>query len=183
MVGMPNYSKSGKILVPLTEQQFNEGMTEGHFCKESHRGFAALLYYTGIRCTEALRARREQFSLQNERIYFEVLKRLKHGSLTPPLTVPLNKPYAQTIWKSVEQTKPKKRVFPYCRKTGYNIVSRLWFYPHHLRLTRITDLLNARDKHGARRFSIPEIKTYTGLTLSALNFYIGLATIEKMGEA
>lgn len=173
---MPNYSKSGKILVPLTEQQFIEGMEKGKFCQDKHRGLASLFYYTGVRLSEALRSKKEQYSLQNKRIYFDVLKRLKHGLQTPPLTIPLSKPYAETIWKAVENTKPKRRVFPYCDKTGYNVISRLWFYPHHLRLTRITDLFN-------KGFTIPEIRTYTGLTLNALNFYIGLATIEKMGEA
>lgn len=181
---MPNYSKSGKILVPLTEEQFIQGMDEGRFCKDKHRGFAALLYYTGIRVSEALRSNKEQYSLQNRRIYFDVLKRLKHGLVTPPLAIPISKPFAESIWEAVEETKPKQRVFPYSRMTGYNIITRLWRYPHHLRLTRITDLFRPHPEIGRPEgFSIAEVKTYTGLTLPALDFYIGLVSIEKMGEA
>jgi len=196
MVGMPNYSKSGKILVPLTEQQFNEGMTEGHFCKDKHRGFAALLYYTGVRVTEALRSKKEQFTIQNNKIYFDVGKRLKKekviryrkGKLlktpvkvvaritsTAPLPINVTNPFASTIVAAIEKTKPKRRVFPYSRKTGYNIIARLWYYPHHLRLTKTTKLLS--------KYDIPQVKTYMCISLASLEAYIGLATIEKMGEA
>ncbi len=173
---MPNYSKAGKILIPLTEGEFQEGMRSGHFCQDKHRGFAALLYYTGIRVSEALRAKRGQFSLQNNRIFFDVLKRLKHGIKTPELEIPLSRSFAFEIWSAVEATKKKKRVWPYSRMTGYNIISRVWSYPHHFRLTRITDLFN-------KGFTVPEIQSYTGLTLLALNYYIGRASIRKMGEA
>jgi len=181
---MPNYSKSGKILVPLTPEQFFEGIEEGHFCQEKHKAFAALLYHTGLRVSEVLRARKEQFSLQDDKIYFDVGKRLKKGIKTSSLMIPLSKPSAILIWDAIEDTKAKKRVFPYCRKTGYNIIARVWKYPHHFRLTKITDLFTARDKKTKRLlFSIPQIRTWTGLTLNALNFYIGLVDIEEMGKA
>lgn len=172
---MPNYTKKGKLLTPITEEQFLRGMEEGHFCGEKHKAFAALLYHTGLRITEVLRATREQFSLQNGLIFFDVGKRLKHGIKTPDLIIPLNKPYAKEIWNAIENTKPKKRVFPYCRKTGYNIINRVWSYPHHFRLTKITNLFNAK-------FTIPQIRTWTGLTLAALNFYIAMEDIEKMAK-
>ena len=91
---MPNYSKQGKIMIPLTQEQFIKGMNEGKFAREKHRGLAALLYYTGIRVSEGLRAKKEQFSLQENRIYFEVGKRLKHGANTPPLIISLKNLYA-----------------------------------------------------------------------------------------
>jgi len=172
---MPNYSKSGKIMIPLTQEQFIKGMSEGKFAREKHRGLAALLYYTGIRISEGLRAKKEQFSLQENRIYFEVGKRLKHGMTTPPLIISLKNIYADLIRESFEETKSKRRVWPYCRRTGYSIISRVWNYPHHFRLTRITDLFS-------KGYTIPEVKTYTGLTLPALDFYIGVVAIEKMAE-
>lgn len=179
---MPNYSKRGKILVPLSETEFVKGMTSDKFKEPKHKGLAALLYYTGVRITEALRSTREQYSLQDDRIFFEVLKRLKHGRQTPPLVIPLKRAFAGEIWKAVEDTEKGKRVFPYSRRTGYNVVARLWHYPHHLRFTRITNLANYRDEYGDR-LSIASIMNYTGLTLGALNFYIGLVEIREMGEA
>jgi len=172
---MPNYSKQGKIMIPLTPEQFIKGMEEGKFAREKHRGLAALLYYTGIRISEGLRARKEQFTLYENRINFEVGKRLKRGATTPPLIISLNNIYASQIWEAAEETKKKERVWPYCRSTGYNIISRVWSYPHHLRLTRITDLFS-------KGFTVPEVKTYTGLTLPALDFYIGVVAIERMAE-
>jgi hypothetical protein len=40
--------------------------------------------------------------------------------------------------KCIEETAEGKRVFPYCGKTGYNIVRRAFKYPHLFRLSRIT---------------------------------------------
>jgi len=173
-VTMTIYSRFGKILIPLSPQEFEKGLLEGHFCQDKHRAFAALLYHTGIRVSEALRATKEQFSMQKEAVYFDVLKRLKGGRHTPPLKIPLEKPGALEIWESVSATETGKRVFPYCRKTGFNIVARVWKYPHHFRLTRITEL--------AKRFSIAQLVNWTGLNPMTLNFYIGLVDIEEMGE-
>ena len=171
---MPNYSKSGKIMIPLTPEQFIKGMEEGKFAREKHRGLAALLYYTGIRISEGLRAKKEQFVLQKDAVYFDVGKRLKHGMITSPLKILQSKPFTSLIWEAVEDTKPKKRVFPYCRMTGYNIVARVWFYPHHIRLTKFTDL--------AQKYGIAKLKSWSGLTLNALDYYIGAVDIDEMAE-
>ena len=170
---MPNYSKQGKIMIPLTQEQFIKGMEEGKFAREKHRGLAALLYYTGIRISEGLRAKKEQFVLQKDAVYFDVGKRLKHGMVTAPLKILLSKPFASLIWESVEATKSKKRVFPFCRSTGYNVVARVWFYPHHLRLTRFTDLA---------KYGTAKLKSWSGLTLTALDYYMGVVDIDEMAE-
>lgn len=173
---MPSYRKHGKILTPLSNEDFLEGMKNGRFLKPKHRAFVAELHYSGVRCSEALRAKKEQYKLVKGEILFDVLKRLKHGKHTPPLHIPLNLPYANEIWQAVENTKQGERVFPYCRKTGYNIVSRVFKYPHWHRLTRITDFFQ-------KGFTIPEVRTWTGLTLNALEPYIGIVKVEKMGKA
>lgn len=171
---MPNYSKAGKIMIPLTHEQFVEGMEEGKFVLEKHRGLAALLYYTGIRISEGLRAKKEQFSLQNDAVYFDVQKRLKHGITTAPLKILQSRPFANLIWQAVEDTKARQRVFPFCRMTGYNIIARVWFYPHHLRLTRFTEL--------AQKYSVAQLKSWSGLTLVALDYYMGVVDIDAMAE-
>lgn len=173
---MPNYTKHQKMLMPITENEFVKGMTEGKFVQEKHKGLTSLLYHTGVRLSEALRAYKEQFFSKRERIYFDVGPRLKSGLHTAPLFIPLRKPFALEIWNSVEQTQPKQRVWPYCRKTGYNIVDRVFYYPHYFRLSKITDLLK-------KGFPLIAVKSWTGhKSLSALDFYAGTVDIEKMGE-
>lgn len=93
-------------------------------------------------------------------------KRLKQGIETPPLKILLSKPYAENIWKAVEKTKEGQRVFPYCSKTAYNIVSRVLKYPHYERLNRITNFVKEKR-------SIAKMRSWTGLSLQTLNFYVG----------
>ena len=173
---MPHYRKHGKIETPLTDEQFEEGMRNGHFAKQKHKGFVALLHYSAVRKTEALRARKEQFSLVGLEIKFDVGKRLKRGLKTPPLTIPLEAPYATDIWEAVRNTKDGNRVFPYSPKTGYNIVARVFKYPHYHRLSRITWFFE-------QGFPISQVRSWTGLSLSALNYYVGLVDVAKMGRA
>jgi len=172
----PHYRKHGKIQVPLTDEEFKQGMQTGPFKKPKHKGFVTLLFYTGVRKSEALRVKKEQFQLRSNQIIFDVGKRLKHGLETPPLNIPLDAAYAQEIWWAIENTRKNKRVFPYCEKTGYNIVDRVFKYPHYFRLSRITNFFLAG-------YTIAEVKSWTGLTLKALDYYVGLVNVMKMGES
>lgn len=174
---MPNYSRNGKVLFPLTEQEFSEGLENGKFCRKKHRGFAVLLYHSGVRVSEALRAKKEDFTIRENTIYFEVGPRLKHGLHTPPLPINLDKSYVTEILYAIENTKAKKRVFPYCRMTGYNIIARVWNYPHHIRLTKITQLLRSK-------FSLIQVRSWSGhASLKSLDSYAGIVDIEEMGKA
>lgn len=170
------YSREGKIQTPITDLEFIEGMKKGLFFHPKHKGLVALYYYTGVRKTEGIRALKEYFSLHDGNIIFSVGKRLKHGIETPPLEIPLNAPYANFIWASVEHTGAGQRVWPYSKRTAYNIVRRAFKYPHLFRLSRITTFFN-------EGWTIPEVRSWTGLTLSALNYYIGLVTVKKMGAS
>ena len=170
------YRSEGKIVTPLSDADFIKGMNVGYFVHPKHKGYCALLYYTGVRKTEGLRATKEQFSLQNNLVVFNVGKRLKHGKVTPALMVPYDAPFANFIWASVEHTAPGKRVFPYSPRTGYNIVHRAFKYPHLFRLSRITNFF-------LEGWTIAQVKNWTGLTLAALDYYVGLVDIAKMGES
>lgn len=174
--GQTRYRKHGKILEPLTDEEFSEGMQNGYFVSPKHRGFVVLLYYSAVRKHEVLRATKEQFKLARSQIIFGVGKRLKHGIETPPLNIPLKAPFAKEIWDAVETTKPNKRVFPYSDKTGYNIVSRVFKYPHFFRLSRITNFFD-------EGWSIVQVRSWTGLSLKALNYYVGLVDVKRMGES
>jgi len=177
---MPHYRKYGKIVTPITEEQFKEGIETGLFVKRKHKGFCVLLYYSAVRKMEALRVLREQFSLNPDRIMFEVGERLKKQrswfKKTPPLTLPLEAPFMEELKYAIEHTKTGKRVFPYCAKTGYNIVARVFPYPHLFRLSRITQFF-------LDNWSIAQVRAWSGLSLSALEHYIGLVDTIRMGES
>jgi hypothetical protein len=174
---MPWYRTTGKIMIPMEDIDFLKAMTDGDFAKRNHKGFIAILYYSAVRKKEALRAKKEQFKILNDRIIFEVGKRLKHGLQTPPLNIPLEAPYANEIEWSIRNTKSKCRVWPYCEKTAYNIVRRVFpVYPHFFRLSRITNFFD-------EGWTIAQVRTWTGLSLKALDFYVGLVDVKRMGES
>ena len=81
-----------------------------------------------------------------------------------------------SIVETLKNRKPKELVWPYCRKTGYNIVKRVFYYPHYHRLSRITQFF-------LDGYSIAEVKSWTGLSLKALDYYVGLVSIHRMGES
>jgi integrase len=169
------YSKQGKLLTPIDDSVFIKGMSNGEFKKQRHRSFPVLLYYTAIRREEALRCRPEQFTILKDKIVFDVGKRLKHGIHTPPLTIPRDAPFVNELVEAISETGKGKRIWPYCAKTGYNIVDRAFgFYPHFFRLSRITNFF-------LEGWTIAQVHSWTGLTLKALDFYIGLVDINKMG--
>jgi integrase len=152
-------------------------MNEGYFCREDHKVFMALLYYSAVRKGEALRAIREQFKLENDFIIFSVGTRLKHGMDTPPLNIPISVPFGNELWGIIEKTEKNKRVFPYCSKTAWNIVSRILpAYPHFFRLSRITNFF-------LEGWNIAQVHSWTGLSLKALDYYLGIVNVQKMGES
>lgn len=205
---LPWYRKHGKILTPLTDADFDKGMREGHFVQKDHKAFPPALYYSAVRKWEALRAVKEQFTLKDNVLFFEVGPRLKkvrrsvrgkvltedqyqrvlkkrHDRITtPPLPLPIDAPYMDLLVKRIEDTEAGCRVFPWSAKTAYNIVDRAFAYPHLFRLSRITWFFSPRPEVGRPRgFSIPEVRTYTGLSLAALDYYIGRADVADMGRA
>jgi integrase len=173
---MPWYRRDGKIETPLTDKEFADGMNTGYFVEPRHRAYCVLLFYSAVRKWEGLRVMREQFVIDHVNIQFDVGKRLKGSERTSTLNLPLTAPYMAELKEAIEKTKPHTRVFPYCKKTAYNIVRRVWKYPHLFRLTRITNFFMDGWK-------IPDIQSWTGLSLSALNYYIGRVTVIEMGKS
>ena len=173
---MPNYSRRGKIEQPITPEEWVRLMNQARFVKSRHKAFCATLYYFAVRSGEALKAKAEQFKLGEHEIFFDVGKRLKNSKRTPTLSTLKSLPYVDTIIEAVENTYPDLRVFPYSRTTGYNITNRVFkIYPHFFRLSRITRMLTDG-------WTIPEVRSWTGLTLNALNYYVGLAKIREKGR-
>jgi integrase len=181
---MPWYRKEGKVLTPLTEAAFKEGMQRDHFVTHRHRALVILYYYSGVRRMEGLRVTREQFQIGQNYIYFEVGQRLKHSKQTSPLPIPKTAPYVNELEDAIIQTQKGKRVFPYSSRTAYNIVRRAFKYPHWFRLSRITWFFSPHPElDRPAGFSIAEVKNWTGLSILALDYYVGLAQLEGMGKA
>ena len=173
---MPNYTRRGKIEQPIEPDEGVSLMDRGRFVKPRHQAFCATLYYFAVRSGEALKATEEQFTIGEDELFFDVGKRLKHSKRTPTLSILKELPYVYTIVEAVEATDPGARVFPYSRKTGYNITDRVFkTYPHFFRLSRITQMFQDG-------WTINEVLNWTGLTLNSLNYYVGLATIREKGR-
>lgn len=166
-----------KYTNPLTNEEFKEGMKHGHFVSSpKHQGLVVFLHYSAARISEALAMKREQFRLTPNKLYCDIGLRLKGSVKVPALSIPLDTLFSEYLVDSVMPTRMGDRVWPYCRKTGYNIVHRVFHYPHYHRLSRITAFFQ-------QGFTISQVRSYTGLTLAALEYYVGLVSIEKMGEA
>ncbi len=180
---MPNYKE--KITTPLSDEDFVKGMNDGKFVrKPEHQGLVTLLHYSAVRISEALKAKREQFRLTPNILYFDVGERLKHSLKTPPLPLPLDAPYVNCIVDSMIKVDRGKRIWNYCRTTGYYIVNRVFRYPHYHRLSRITWFFMPHPEIGRPQgFSIAEVRSWTGLSLKALDYYVGLVGLERMGES
>ena len=180
---MPNYSIEGKILTPISPFKFQDLMTRGEFTKvPDHRALLAVLYYFGLRISEALKLTRESFWIIDNVLYIEVGVRLKHSRKTEALRVNIARPYVVDILKTLKTTPEGERVFNFSRVTGWRIARKaINRYPHFLRLNRITNLfMPSKDKPNG--YSIAEVRNFTGLSLSSLNYYIGLVSLGQIGD-
>ena len=167
------YEKIDRIMY---DDEFILLMKAKDFVLEEHKALIVFLYLTGVRISEALVIKRKQFKRTANKLYIDIGVRLKGSKITPALPVSLKAPYVQNIILTYENLDPEALVFPYCRKTGYNIAKRFIGYPHYFRMNRITRFF-------MDGFTIPEVKSWTGLTIVALNYYIGKANTEKMGDS
>lgn len=171
---MPNYANKETRL--MFDEEFNRLMLSKFFSKPNHKGFIALLYYSGVRVSEATNAKRKQFHREANMLYYDVGLRLKHSKQTPALPIPLRAPHVDCICNSYLGLEPEQIVFPYHRRTALDIVSRFHAYPHYYRQNRITRFF-------LDGYTIPEVKAWTGLNTKNLDYYVAMASIVKMGQS
>lgn len=172
---MPYYRRKGKLENPLTPEDFKKAFFEGHFAKSFHKGFFVLLYYLGIRNTEARNLKKEDIRITDKDIFVSIT-RLKRSKNTPAIRLPINLLGIPELITAVNDTETGELIFPFSRRTGYNIIYRcLESYPHYLRLSRITNF--------SKKYSIAELKNYFGLSGITFDYYIGLVTTDKMSES
>lgn len=107
----------------------------------------------------------------------DIVKIASLGLKTPPLPISRKAPYINELINAIINPTHDGRLFPYSEKTGYNIAERAGlFYPHLCRLSRITWFFT-------QGYTIEQIKSWTGLGLAALNFYVGIVSLRKMGRS
>lgn len=177
---MPKYRH--RIIEPLTDEQFSKLMDNGKFVKQEHRGLIVFVYHSALRIGEALKVEPRQFRLSRnkKKLYVDVEHRFKGSKTTVPLPLPVKAPHMINVLEAVARAKKMSlpRVWNYCRKTGYNIITRVYpdGYPHFFRLNRITQFFSDG-------FTIDQVRSWTGLTLAALEHYVGVVDVEKMGAS
>ncbi|MDH5793062.1 MAG: site-specific integrase [Candidatus Bathyarchaeota archaeon] len=170
---MPHY-KHGKITFAISEDQFVKGMNEARFCKKKHKALLAALHYLGLRRSEIIKLTKEQFHQTKETLYVDVGKRLKGSKETIMIPLPLDAPFVEDIAHVVHYTRKGQRVFPYSHGTVYNVVHRVFYYPHLHRLSRITWLI--------KNYGILAARSWTGLSLQTLEYYAGIVKLEEAGK-
>ena len=119
---MPAYNK--KITRQMNYEEFERGLYD---LPQDKQAFLSILFFAGVRVSEALALTSNDISCTSDTIYIQFF-RLKGSKQTDPTPIPRT-PY--TSWLCSQEGK----LFPWCRKTGYNIVHRAYpgFYPHFFR--------------------------------------------------
>jgi len=135
------------------------------------KSFLALLYWVGCRKSEGYERVREDFEISPDKLTVDFHQRKKNGLETPPIELPRDLPFVNLIVQQVEATPPKKRVWDLGATTAWSIAKNILgekYYPHFLRLNRITRMFDDPTT------TIPEAKSWTGIkTTKALDHYIG----------
>lgn len=165
---MPTY-KQGKQTDTIELEDFTKALRSCVSLRD--KSFLALLYWTGVRKSEAYERVKEDFTTTESDLVIDFHKRKKGGLDVPALEIPLDLPFVDSIVKRVRLTLPGRRVWSFNGVTAWRIVKRVLgekYYPHFLRLNRITRM--ADDPTA----TVPELKSWTGLkTTRALDVYIG----------
>jgi len=161
---MPAYNK--KITRQMDYKEFEQGLTD---LPQDRQAFLSVLYFSGVRVSEALSLISLDISCTPDTIYIQFF-RLKGSKQTDPTPIPRT-PY--TNWLC-SQDGP---LFPWCRKTGYNIVNRAFpsMYPHYFRMNRIT---NVSEKLGDAY-----VYSFFGISAQSIDHYRGKVDIKKVGRA
>ena len=168
---MPIY-KHGKQTDTIDFKVFENRMENaGCYNPLRDKSFVALLYWVGCRKSEAYERVKEDFEIDNEKVTVDFHQRKKNGLETPPIELPRDLPFVNLIVKQIQNTPPKRRVWDIGSTTAWSLVKNILgdkYYPHFLRLNRITRMFDDPTT------TIPEAKSWTGIkTTKALDHYIG----------
>ncbi len=160
---MPKYNK--KITRLMEYQEFKETISD---LPTRYKAFVSVLFFAGCRISEALALTSDDISCTMETIFIQFF-RLKGSKQTDPQQVPM-------IDSLIYLCEQKGELFPFCRKTGYNVVKRAFpnLYPHYFRMNRIT---KTSDKFGDST-----VYHLFGITASSIDHYRGKVDIKRVYE-
>ena len=161
---MPAYNK--KQTRQMDYKEFQEGITD---LPQDRQAFLSILFFAGVRVSEALALTSNDITCAGDTIYIQFF-RLKGSKPTDPTPIPTTQYLSWLCSQS-------GRLFPWCRKTGYNIVHRAFpdMYPHFFRMNRITKI---SEKHGDAF-----VYSYVGICAQSIDHYRGKVDIKKVGQA
>jgi len=195
---MGNY-KHGKQLEIMSFPQVRKQVAQARLSIED-AAFFWMLYYCGVRKSEAYERVVEDFVVTDELVKIDFHQRKKAGAKVPPLELPrvwhgVDKIIA-TVWRASENSPKWKAIFVYVnqkrkRTKEYgkwvfpNIQStRAWqivkkvlgdrYYPHFLRLNRLSEIGNEPTA------TLVRLKSFSGIkSIRSLQFYLGISKKEQ----
>jgi len=156
-----------------------EAIPRTSFNNRRKRAGVSLGFWGGARNSENRNLRRKDFDYTEDQYGNELLRvnlyRLKKGrrirkeDTLYPIELRLTWPFVREVANWIEQFNPEERPWPVTRKTWWRWHKEILgpnFYPHYLRQNVITIMCSDP------RFSIAEIRAWTGLHLITIQNYI-----------
>lgn len=136
-----------------------------------YKAYVILLYWLGCRRSEPMFIFKEDVEEKDGSLYMTI-PALKGGKRGGPVEFPLTLHGISFIREVWMKTRKEKKLFPFCDKTGYRIIKRLFpkKTPHWLRHNRLTKLRKKRDRG---EITTDNIKSFTGIRRDS--------TIERYG--
>jgi len=162
--------------------------------------FFWLLYYCGVRKSEAYERVAADFKITESHLIVDFHKRKKGGAQVPPLELPLTwygiDKIVKSVWNALKSRPKQKAVYIYKDKKRVRVLktdrwvflhiqsTKAWelvqnvlgeeYYPHFLRLNRLTEV--AQDPTA----SLTRLKSFSGIkSTTALDSYLGTAKKEQ----
>jgi integrase len=170
---MPEYKEQRFKL--MTPQQFQEGLFKIQDNTLHARAYLILLYYTGARCSELLTLEGKDLTV-SDKFYVRITRSKGSRQTRYPLEIRTTIPQGNYLVLLKQQTQDDERFFTFSRTTAYRLCYKAFnVYPHFFRMNRITQLFN-------QGFSIAQVQNFTGLSLNAIDHYIGSADISQIGD-
>lgn len=166
---MPKYKK--KITRLMTYEEFRASIDGLPIAKQA---FVSILFFAGCRVSEALALTPNDINCAGDTIFIE-FHRLKGSKQTDPIPLPKTDILSWLCQYTVVH--PDKKLFSWCRKTGYNIVKSVFpnLYPHYFRMNRIV--------HISDKFGDATVYSYTGICANSIDHYRGKVDIKRVGLA
>ena len=174
--GYPHrYKNKQEEPIDLTEQiRRIDGLPDFGFHAKRRRSFNILDFWTGLRAMEIIMLKMGDITVDGDRIVINAFRLKKNRKLPReakiyPLELRTKWPFVECLVDWFERfPSPEEHPFEMNRWTAWNYVKQLWpeGYPHMYRFNRITALCDDP------RFSITEIRAWTGLHIVTINNYI-----------